>query len=213
MASKNYLVDAVFCDDCVESNRKTKILDTIQCSNKLNDKLDRLERSIEQYIETRVKTVFEKCEGHIEELVNTVIEKKLNLKSIRFRKVDSKDKSEKQHNILSSFRLRSLPEDLTKSKEEHAILANEKLKDVKNKKRIEVKIDKVHRLGKFDRERSTLGNTIVTLSNNWDVRIVLAKIAEKRTRRKDGHTHSSCTFCRRRETGKFVPEKTARTLD
>ena len=54
---------------------------------------------------------------------------------------------------------------------------------------IEVKIDNVQRLGKFDRERSTPRNTIVTLSNNWDVRIVLAESSEKRTRMKEMDIH------------------------
>ena len=52
------------------------------------------ERSIEQSIETRVKTAFEKCESRIGEVVNTVIEKKrLNLKSMPFRKKLTRKKS------------------------------------------------------------------------------------------------------------------------
>ena len=53
----------------------------------------------------------------------------------------------------------------------------------------DVKLERLHRLGKFDKERPTPWNVIVTLSNDWDVRIVLAKSAEKRKRLKEMGIH------------------------
>ena len=113
--------------------------------------------------------LLQKVENRIEEVVITVFEKKrLNPKLKPFRKkIDSKEISEKHHNISSSFRVRGLLEDLTKSKEEKAILANEKMKDVMNGIGVEVKTDKLRRPGNVDRERSTARNLIITL--NWDV--------------------------------------------
>ena len=69
--------DSFICDDGVERNRKTEILDTNLSRNKLNGKLHTLDRSIEQAAETRVKTAFESCQSRIEEVVNIVIGKKI----------------------------------------------------------------------------------------------------------------------------------------
>ena len=86
--------------------------------------------------------------------------------------------------------MRGLPEDLTKNKEENALLANEKLKEVITEIGVDVKIERPQRLGKFDKERQTPRNVIVTLNNDWDVRIVLAKTAENRKRMKEMGTHN-----------------------
>ena len=93
---------ALFCDDFVESNRKTELLDTEQyrCT---------------QSVETRVETDFEKYGSRIQEVINTVIEPKVNAS---LEKTDSMEKSEKNHKVSSSFRVRGLPEELTKSKKE-----------------------------------------------------------------------------------------------
>ena len=54
------------------------------------------------------------------------------------------------------------------------VLANEKLKQVMTEIGVEVIIDKVQALGTFEKERKSPRNTIITLSNDWDVRMVLA---------------------------------------
>ena len=53
----------------------------------------------------------------------------------------------------------------------------------------EVKTDKVQRLGKFEKERKSPRNAIITLSNDWEVRMVLAKSAENRKRMKNIGIH------------------------
>ena len=85
--------------------------------------------------------------------------------------------------------MRGLPEDLTKNKEENAFLANEKLKEVMREIGVDVKTERLQRLEKFDKERPTPRNVIVTLSNDWDVRIVLAKAAENKKRMKEMGIH------------------------
>ena len=85
--------------------------------------------------------------------------------------------------------MRGLPEYLTKNKEEIALLANEKLKEVRTEVGVDVKIERLQPLGKIDKKRLTPRNVIVTLSNDWDVRIVLAKSAEDRTRIKEVGIH------------------------
>ena len=161
-----------------------------QLGDQLNEKIDRLEQSIEQSIEERVKTAFEKCESRNEEAVNKVIEKRIEPKINAIpKKIDSREKSEKHRNVLSSFRVRGLPEDLSKNKEENALLANEKLKEVMKEIGVDVKIDKVQRFGKFDTERTKPRNAIITLSNDWDARIVLAKSSENRARMKEMGIH------------------------
>ena len=122
---------ALFCDDCVENNRKDHLLNTIQATEKLNCKLESLERTIEKSIDERVSSVVEKCETRIEEVVTKIIEKRLEpqIKAIP-NKTGPLKTAKTHHNVKSSFRVRGLPEDLTKNKEKNALLANEKLKEV-----------------------------------------------------------------------------------
>ena len=131
----------------------------------------------------------EKCETRIEEVFTKIIEKRLEpqIKAIP-NKTGPLKTPKTHHNVKSSFRVRGLPEDLTKNKE-IALLANEKLKEVMTEIGVDVKIERLQRLGKFDKERPTPRNVIVTLSNDWDVRIVLAKSAENRKRMKEMGIH------------------------
>ena len=204
-----------FCDDCVENNRKDHLLNTIQANEKLNCKLESLERTIEKSIDERVSSVVENCETRIEEVVTKIIEKRLEpqIKAIP-NKTGPLKTPKTHHNVKSSFRVRGLPEDLTKNKEEKALLVNEKLKEVMTQIGVDVKIERLQRLGKFDKERPTPRNVIVTLSHDWDVRIVLAKSAENRKRVKEMGIHILPALSAedaKRET--FVSEKTARASD
>ena len=70
-------------------------------------------------------------------IVNTVIDRKIEPKSLRFRKIMT--------------RVGAQPAVMTKSKEENAILANEKLKHVMNKIGIGVEIDEVQTVDKLTR--------------------------------------------------------------
>ena len=54
---------------------------------------------------------------------------------------------------------------------------------------VDEKNERLQRLGKFDEERPTPRNVIVTLNNDWGVRIVLAKSAENRKRMKGMGIH------------------------
>ena len=54
-----------------------------------------------------------------------------------------------------------------------------KIEEEMNEIGVEVKLDKVQRPGIFNRERSNPKNTIVTPSNDWDIRSNLAKCSEK----------------------------------
>ena len=87
-------------------------------------------------------------------LVNTVIDRKIEPKIPSFPK-------------KTLTRVGAQPAVMAKSKEENAILANEKLKHVMNKIGIGVEIDEVQRVDKADTERCTSRNEIV----NWQIRI------------------------------------------
>ena len=169
------LVD-LFCDDCVENNRKDRLLNTIKVNDKLNCKLESLERTIEKSIDERVSRVVEKCETRFEEVVTKIIEKRLEPQTKAIPNKTGPLKTPKtHHNVKSSFRVRGLPEDI--------------IKEVMTEIRDDVKIERHQRLGKFDKERTAPRNVIVTLSNDWDVRFVLAKSAENRKRIKEMGIH------------------------
>ena len=162
----------------------------MQANEKLNCKFGSLERTIEKSIDERVSSVVEKCVTRIEEVVTKIIEKRLEPQIKAIPNKSGPLKTPKTHqNVKSSFRVPGLPEDLTKNKEESALLANEQLKVVMTEIGVDVKIERLQRLGKIDRERPTPRNVIVVLSNNWDVRYVLAKSAENRKRMKEMVIH------------------------
>ena len=181
---------ALFCHDCVENNRKDHLLKTIQANEKLNCKLESLERTTDKSIDERVSSVVEKSETRIEEVVRKIIKKRLEaqIKAIP-NKTGPLKTPKTHHNVKSSFRVCGLPEVLTKNREENALLANEKLKEVMTEIGVDAKIERLQRLGNFDKKRPTPRNVIVTLSNNWDVRIVLAKSAENGKRMKEMGIH------------------------
>ena len=131
----------LFCDDCVENIRKDHLLNTIQANEKLNGKLESLERTIENSIDERVSSVVEKCQTRNEEVVTKIIEKRLEpqIKAIP-NKTGPLKTPKTHHNVQSSFRVHGLPEDLTKNKEENALLSNEKLKEVMTEIGVDVKI-------------------------------------------------------------------------
>ena len=91
-----------------------------------------LERTIEKSIDERVSSAVEKCDNRIEEIVTKIIQKRLEPQIKAIPNTTGTLKTPKtRHNVKSNFRVRGLPEDLTKNKEKNALLANEKLKEVK----------------------------------------------------------------------------------
>ena len=87
------------------------------------------------------------------------------------------------------------------------------MKDVINEIGAEINFDKVQRPRKIVRERSTRRNIIITLSNEWDVRIVLAKSSEKRTKMKEMGKLIPVFSDEDAERYKFEQQKTPRTLE
>ena len=120
---------ALFCDDCVENNRKGHLLNTIQANEKLNCKVESLERTNEKSRDERVSSVVEKCETRFVEVVTKIIEKRLEPQiKASPNKTGPLKTTKTHHNVKSSFRVRGLPEDLTKNKEENALLAKKNLR-------------------------------------------------------------------------------------
>ena len=109
---------AIFCNDCLENNPKDHLLNTIQANEKLNCKLESLERTIEKSIDEIVSSVIEICENRIEEVVRKITENWLEPQIEAIPNKTGPLKIPKtHHNVISSFRVRGLPEDLTKIKQ------------------------------------------------------------------------------------------------
>ena len=102
---------------------------------------------------------------------------------------------------------------ISPKKEENEPLANKKLKQVMTEIGVDVKFERVQRLGKFDKEGPTPRNVIVTLSNNWDVRTVLAKSALNRKRMRQTGIHILPALSAENAKRKYVSEKTARASE
>ena len=92
----------------------------------------------------------------------------------------SDEQKEVHQNILKTFRIQGIPEDLEKTKDEILISLNENKKDIFDAIEINTTVENVRRFGRFDKERSKPRSVLVTVPNCWDTRRILTKAREKR---------------------------------
>ena len=91
----------------------------------------------------------------------------------------SNEQKEVHHNILKTFRIQRIREDLEKTKDENLISLNENIKDKFDAIEVNATDENVRRLGRFDKERSKPRTVLVTVPNCWETRRILAKAREK----------------------------------
>ena len=91
----------------------------------------------------------------------------------------SDEQKEVHHNILKTFRIQGIPEDLEKTIDENLISLHENIKDIFDAIEVNTTVENVRRLGRFDKKRSKARSVLVTVPNCWDTRRILAKAREK----------------------------------
>ena len=69
----------------------------------------------------------------------------------------SDEQKEVHHNILKTFRIQGIPEDLEKTKDENLISLHENIKDIFDAIEVNTTVENVRRLGRFDKKRSKHG--------------------------------------------------------
>ena len=102
-----------------------------------------------------------------------ILEEKI-VKKVENVQKTSDEQKEVHHNILKTFRIQRIPEDLEKTKDENLISLNENIKDIFDAFEVYATVENVRRLGRFDKERSKPRSVLVTVPNCWDTRRILA---------------------------------------
>ena len=121
------------------------------------------------------KRTFEKV---VENYPNVVISSKANVNLPQRRQNESSDVN---HNIGKSIRLRGIPGDHSKSRDGNCVQANAEVKEVTKITGVGTQVVKMRRLRKFTKDRKKPRILKVTLSNEHEARLVLAKCFQKTT--------------------------------
>ena len=90
------------------------------------------------------------------------------------------NKGKTNHNISQSLRSQGVPEDPSKSKGENLVPTNAEVNGILETMEVKTGIVELRRLGKFDAERKKLRTLLVTLPNEHEARLTLAKSHEHR---------------------------------
>ena len=88
-------------------------------------------------------------------------------------KADDK-KSNNFQNVSKCLRNQGIPENKDFSKNKNVFHANETIKEIFEKLRVNANVENVHRLGKFSESRSKPRVTLVTLSSEWHAKFYRA---------------------------------------
>ena len=150
----------------------------IKIEDKLNESLKKMENSLIKQIDQEIEAALAGSDAKTEKSMEKILEKKIVRKVVNVQKTSDKQK-ESHHNILKTFRIQGIPEDLEKTKEENLISLNENIKDIFDTIEVNATVESVRRFGRFDKERSKPISVLVTVFNCWDTRRILAKAREK----------------------------------
>ena len=90
------------------------------------------------------------------------------------------DENSKSHNINKCIRIPLIPEDPNKTKRDNLVPTNNEVNDLLNSIGANAHVTEIQRLGKFRNDRKKSRAVLVTLANEHETRITLAKSQEFR---------------------------------
>ena len=90
------------------------------------------------------------------------------------------DENSKSHNINKCIRIQGIPEDPNKTKGENLVPTNDEVNDLLNSIGANAHVTEIQRLGKFQNDRKKPRAVLVTLANEHETGITLAKGREFR---------------------------------
>ena len=175
----------LLCKECVNKGKRDQIFQNCTKGNvegkiddKLNKSLKKMENSLIKQINQKLEAALAGSDAKTEKSMEKILEEKIVKKVVNVQKTSDEQK-EVHHDILKTFRIQGIPEDLEKTKDENLISLNENIKDIFDAIEVNTTVENVRRLGRFDKERSKPGSVLVTVPKCWDTWRVLAKAREK----------------------------------
>ncbi len=181
----------LLCNTCVENNERdnfikgraqavmTEKIEGLKLADRLEEMEKRKTELVDEKIDQALKTTCEKVEKTYCQ-VATEDSKKEGPQNQPSR-ISKAAKNTNDLNIQQSFRIQGIPEDPKKSKGENLVPTNEAVQSILTTLGVKPQVTELKRLGKFDNpNRSKPRTLMVTLANEHEVRLVLAKSREKR---------------------------------
>ena len=126
----------LLCNECVNKGKKEQIIQNCTKRNvkgkiddKLNKSLKKMENSLIKQIDQKIEAALAGSDAKTEKSMEKLLEEKIVKKVVNIQKTSDEQK-EVHHNILKTFRIQGIPEDLEKTKDENLISLNENIKDI-----------------------------------------------------------------------------------
>ena len=173
----------LLCNKCVENNESDNFirgralasvsekLSTLDVGDKLKNMEKRLTDLVDQKVGEAMKTTCEK----VEKTYAAVVAVEKSTETGNTNASHKVNKGRTNHNISQSLRIHGVPEDLSKSKGENLVMTNAKLNGILDAMGVKTSIVELRRLREFDAERKKPRTLLVTLPNEHEARLTLAK--------------------------------------
>ena len=175
----------LLCNNCVEQNERDNFIrcrtlakvaekiDSMGVGEKLKNMERRLTDLVDEKIGNATKMTCEKVEKTYAAAVavETTSGKPKGIKT---------DENSKSNNINKCIRTQGIPEDPNKTKGENLVPTNDEVNDLLNSIGANAHVTEIQRLGKFRNDGKKARAVLVTLANEHETRIILAKSREFR---------------------------------
>ena len=186
------------CNTCFGKNERDKfikgraLLDEQSSKVDIDGKLKSMETRINKKVERKLEEALKKTYEKVTDSYALAVKSVKNASPLATQ-IDKKSAAAaKNDDILKSFRLSGIPGDVEKTKDEHLVPTREEVKKNMNFLGFKPQITEKRKLEKFNRERVKPRTLLVTLSNEYDKKLVFAKSREKRSELSDKNARLDC---------------------
>ena len=173
----------LICNTCLGKNKRDKfikgraLVDEQSSKVDIDWKLKNVETLMNNMVERKLEEALNKTHEKVTRYYASAVISVQNASPLAAQ-IDKKSAAAaKDHDILKIFRISGIPEDVEKTKDENLAPTTEEVKKVTTFLGVEPQITEMRRLGKFNRERVKPRTLLVTLSNEYEKKLVLPKAA------------------------------------
>ena len=179
----------LMCNTCLDNGERdvfircraqTKV-ESVISDLKIDEKLSNLENKFSELVDSKLANLISKSCDKIEQKYAKMTAKTLEKAASVVTSSNSKTKVKSEDlNISASFRIQGIAEDPEKTVDENLVPTTEKVKNILQSFNVNTEITSMKRLGKFDKTRIKPRTLLVTVLNEYDKKLIMAKSVENR---------------------------------
>ena len=178
----------LMCNTCLDNGERdvfircraqTKV-ESVISDFKIDEKLSNLENKFSELVDSKLANLISKSCDKIEQNYAKVTAKTLEKAASVVTSSNSKTMKSEDLNISTSFRIQGIAEDPEKTVDENLVPTTEKVKNILQSFNVNTEITPMKRLGKFDKTRIKPRTNLVTVRNEYDKKLIMAKSVENR---------------------------------